>query len=475
MNKKIKIVWMLTILSCFLLIALQGYWLYISISFSLTEAEKESREKVDAAVVNYQNKLANGVRNHPHVGYVMTGYFQDFDGPVTTVCSPAHADTIVDGQVMRKPEFLKVKEVRDTFYLREVKMNDSRDCLNVYITFLMKKFDAKLFRESMKTELGEDFVDAKVMTNKHRLWTTRIVKPVSLFQQEMTVEVPFNPIKYQSVQVEMRVPMQPILMGLFWQIVASIFITIMLLLSFAYLIKVMLLQKRVEKMRSDFVHTMIHELKRPVQTLKMCVSVFSHQKAEKPLEEDESQMILETVREESDNLTAYLSKLREVIRAEEHIPLQISFFDIHSSLVHLSTVFMKNKQKEVSITLDYQRSQDKMLGDCSQLENVISNLIENSIKYSGDAVHILISCYDTAKGEVAISVSDDGIGISQEEQAKVWTKFYRSNAFPGMMLPGIGLGLSFVDMVVKAHGGTKQMESEVGKGTKITILIPQAK
>lgn len=474
MNKKIKIVWMLTIFSCFLLIALQGYWLYNSISYSMTEAEKTYKAKVDMAVPNYLNQVANRVRNRSHIGYVMTAYFKDYDAPLTAVCSPENTDTIIDGQMVRKPEFRDVWEVRDTFNLREVKMNDSRDCLNVYITYLMKKFDAQHFQESMKSELGNDFEEAQLITNKRRLWVTKIVEPISLFHQEITVEVPFNPIKYQSVLVKMRVPMQPILKGLFWQIVVSIFITIMLLLSFAYLIKVMLLQKKVEKMRGDFVHTMIHELKRPVQTLKMCVSVFSHQK-EKTLDGDESQMILETVREESDNLTAYLSKLREVIRAEEHIPLQISSFDIHSSLMHLATVFMKNKQKEVIITLDYQRSSQKMLGDRSQLENVISNLIENSIKYSGDMVHIHVSCHDTADGKVAISVSDDGIGISQEEQSRVWSKFYRSNAFPGMMLPGIGLGLSFVDMVVRAHGGTKQLESEVGKGTKITIILPQSK
>lgn len=63
-----------------------------------------------------------------------------------------------------------------------------------------------------------------------------------------------------------------------WQMIGSLLVTIMLLLSIAYLIKVMLLQKKVDKMRSDFVHTMIHELKRPVQTLKMCVSVFSAQR-----------------------------------------------------------------------------------------------------------------------------------------------------------------------------------------------------
>ena len=164
-----------------------------------------------------------------------------------------------------------------------------------------------------------------------------------------------------------------------WQMIGSLLVTIMLLLSIAYLIKVMLLQKKVDKMRSDFVHTMIHELKRPVQTLKMCVSVFSAQKTD---EKDENALIMETVREESDNLTAYLAKLRGVIRAEEHIPLQMTSFDIHAALQNLVAVYRKNKQKEVNVSLDYQRTSDRMMGDRDQLLNVVSNLMENSVKYS---------------------------------------------------------------------------------------------
>lgn len=361
-------------------------------------------------------------------------------------------------------------EKRDTFDLRETDSNNSFDCLNTYITYRLTRFDKAHFDSFVSRKLGNGFIGAEMKTGKHRLWQTRIVEPPTLLHHEMLVEVPFNPIQYQSMQMRMQVPMLPILKGMMWQMIGSLLVTIMLLLSIAYLIKVMLLQKKVDKMRSDFVHTMIHELKRPVQTLKMCVSVFSAQKTD---EKDENALIMETVREESDNLTAYLAKLREVIRAEEHIPLQITSFDIHAALLNLVAVYRKNKQKEVNVSLDYQRTSDRMMGDRDQLLNVVSNLMENSVKYSGDIVNIHVACRDTGKGEVMISVSDNGIGISPDEQQRVWTKFYRSNAYPDMMQPGIGLGLSFVDMIVKAHGGRKMMQSEVGKGTRISIIIPQ--
>lgn len=473
MSRKIKNVWMLTILSSFLLIVLQGYWLYSSTSYSIGEMEKKNMGRAENAVIAYLQYLGNSVRNQSHIGYVVAGYFSDYKKPVTTICSPEGADTVVNGIVERKPAFRKIIEHRDTFDLRETDIQNSADCLNTYITFQMTPFDNRHFSHFMSRELGDDFVEAQMIKSQKRLWKTKIVESASLFHHEMEVEVPFNPIQYQSMIVKMRVAVQPILRGMMWQIIGSIIVTLLLLLSFAYLIKVMLLQKKVDKMRGDFVHTMIHELKRPVQTLKMCVSVFSSHDSDGNEEDSQNAMLLETVREESDNLTAYLNKLREVIRAEEHIPLRVTTFNLHASLVHLAKIYRKNKEKEVNIQLDYQRSDDRMKGDRDQLMNVVSNLMENSVKYSGDIVNIHVICQNTPQGEVSITVADNGIGISPEEQSRVWTKFYRSNAYPNMMQPGIGLGLSFVDMIVKAHGGSKKLTSEVGKGTKITIVIPQ--
>ena len=473
MNRRIKNVWMLTILSSFLLIVLQGYWLYNSTSYSIEEMEKKNLERAEDAVTAYLQQLGASVRNQSHIGYVVSGYFGNDPNPATIICSPEGTDTIVGGVVVAKPAFRNLIERRDTFYLREVDWQNSGDCLNTYITFQMSRFDNRHFNRMMRRQLGENFVEAQLKTSRKRLWGARLVAPASLFHHEMVVEVPFNPIEYQSMQIRMRVPVQPILQGMMWQIIGSVVVTILLLLSFAYLIKVMLVQKKVDKMRSDFVHTMIHELKRPVQTLKMCVSVFAGHDSDGQTDESQNEMLLETVREESDNLTAYLNKLREVIRAEEHIPLQITSFDIHDSLVRLIEMFRKNKEKEVDIQLDYLRKDDRMKGDRDQLLNVVSNLLENSVKYSGSIVNIHVVCQDTPQGEVSITVADDGIGIPPEEQSRVWTKFYRSHACHDRMQPGIGLGLSFVDMIVRAHGGRKKLTSEVGVGTKITIVIPQ--
>lgn len=326
MNRRIKQVWLLAILSSFLLIGLQTYWLY-NMTYSMGEMGKKNAEKAEQAIVTNQTNIGAAVKEKSHIGYVVTAYFSDYKRPVTTVCSPLDTDTIIGGVVYSKPGFSNVMQKRDTFDLRETDSNNSFDCLNTYITYQLTHFDKAHFDRFISKKLGNDFIGAEMKTGKHRLWQTRIVEPPTLFHHEMLVEVPFNPIQYQSMQMRMQVPMLPILKGMMWQMIGSLLVTIMLLLSIAYLIKVMFLQKKVDKMRSDFVHT----------------------------------------------------------------PLQITSFDIHAALLNLVAVYRKNRQKEVNVSLDYQRTSDLMMGDRDQLLNVVSNLMENSVKYSGDIVNIHVA------------------------------------------------------------------------------------
>jgi two-component system phosphate regulon sensor histidine kinase PhoR len=102
----------------------------------------------------------------------------------------------------------------------------------------------------------------------------------------------------------------------------------------------------------------------------------------------------------------------------------------------------------------------------------LSNLIENAIKYSGDKVNIEIKVGQD-KRKTQISVKDNGIGIPLVEQDKVFSKFYRGNNIPDKNTPGIGLGLSYVKLIVEAHRGTVSISSQAGEGTTITICLPQ--
>lgn len=114
MNRRIKQVWLLAILSSFLLIGLQTYWLYNSVTYSMGEMGKKNAEKAERAIIAYLTNIGAAVKEKSHIGYVVSAYFSDFKGPCTTVCSPLDTDTIIGGVVYRKPGFGNVMEKRDT-------------------------------------------------------------------------------------------------------------------------------------------------------------------------------------------------------------------------------------------------------------------------------------------------------------------------------------------------------------------------
>ena len=117
--------------------------------------------------------------------------------------------------------------------------------------------------------------------------------------------------------------------------------------------------------------------------------------------------------------------------------------------------------KKVSFSTAFPPDMPDLTADPVHVANVLSNLIENAIKYSGEEVNIEI-------------VSDNGFGIAPDERRKVFENFYRSSHLPDKQIPGIGLGLSYVRQIVEAHHGSVSLRSELGEGTRITINLPTA-
>ena len=105
--------------------------------------------------------------------------------------------------------------------------------------------------------------------------------------------------------------------------------------------------------------------------------------------------------------------------------------------------------------------------------NIICNLLENAVKYSRDEVAIRIDYQLNTNRLLKICVEDNGIGIARADQRYVFDKFYRSESAKDKAIPGIGLGLCYVKLLVEAHRGTITFESTEGQGTTFTIIIPQ--
>ena len=287
----------------------------------------------------------------------------------------------------------------------------------------------------------------------------------------MKVVYPYNPLKREVVMGEVSVPLSPLLKQMAWQLVGSLMLMLLLMICLIYQIHTIMEQRKMDELRKSFVNTMIHELKRPVQTLKMCIAFLNN----KPMRTDEQMMdaVVQDAIFELDNLSAYLNKVRELTRADnERTILSIRSFDLSATIEKLIRLNNAPAHKVVRFETRFSEQPLWVMADPVHIANCLSNLIENAVKYSGSEVCISIVA-SLENNRLHLEIKDNGIGIPPQEQNRVFDKFYRAQNIPDANLPGIGLGLSYVKLMVEAHNGTIALQSQPGKGTTFTIEIPQ--
>lgn len=124
------------------------------------------------------------------------------------------------------------------------------------------------------------------------------------------------------------------------------------------------------------------------------------------------------------------------------------------------------------IKVNFEASNYQVVADEVHITNIFANLVENALKYSGSKPEILVSTADHSQG-ILVSVSDNGIGISKENQKRIFEQFYRVPTGNVHNVKGFGLGLSYVKKMVEIHRGSISVESELGVGTKFTIFLPR--
>jgi len=139
----------------------------------------------------------------------------------------------------------------------------------------------------------------------------------------------------------------------------------------------------------------------------------------------------------------------------------------------LDLVTVTATRKGVTVRADVPDEEVLALGDATELDRVCANLVSNAVKYtrSGGAVDI---CVTRTGAEVVLMVTDEGIGISESDRARLGTEFFRSTNPEAVAEPGTGLGLAIVSRVVARHGGRLEIESELGAGSTFRVFLPAA-
>ncbi|MYL50337.1 PAS domain-containing protein [Halobacillus litoralis] len=228
--------------------------------------------------------------------------------------------------------------------------------------------------------------------------------------------------------------------------------------------------KQLEQMRKDFVANVSHELKTPITSIRGFSETLldGAMKDEKMLEQ-----FLQIILKESGRLQSLIQDLLELSKLErDDFLLNVEQIEVQRLLNDLLPIVEQHaEQRQVKLHASVQGN-TWIQGDSSRLKQVFMNLLTNAINYSGDEGEVTLE-FQESENHVTIKISDNGVGIPEEEISRIFERFYRVDKARSRNSGGTGLGLAIVKHIVEAHEGTIHVESEVDVGTAFYVELPK--
>ncbi len=294
---------------------------------------------------------------------------------------------------------------------------------------------------------------------------------VKVFSDKLSSEwVRFDPMHRYSVELSGIRPI--VLKEISPQIFFSLFLTLLTSAAFIIMYRSIRAQQKLMELKNDFISNITHELKTPITTVGVAIEAIKDFKAiNNPTLTNE---YLDIAQNELNRLSILTDKiLKTAIFENKGIEYRPELIEmdilVEQVLASMKLVFEKQVAK---VTFEKQGSDFSLQGGNVHLTSVIYNLLDNALKYSLINPEIQVHLKAEAS-QIILSVKDNGIGIASEYRKKVFEKFFRVPTGDVHNIKGYGLGLSYVESVVKSHKGSIDVVSEPGKGSNFIIRLPR--
>lgn len=265
-----------------------------------------------------------------------------------------------------------------------------------------------------------------------------------------------------------------VLSAMWMMLSASALFTLTIIFVFIYTVNMLLKQKKISDIKSDFINNMTHEFKTPIATIALAIDAINNPKIS--ADKEKVSYYSNIIREENRRMNRQVETILQTALFEK------SDFHIKKAPVNLHDLIQKatdNIRVQVAsrngtLLTALHCSSPILEGDELLLTTAIVNLLDNAIKYSPGIPEITVTTEDRENG-IVLSISDKGLGMDKETMERIFEKFYRKSSGNIHDVKGFGLGLSHVKSIVQAHHGEIKVTSEPGQGSCFSIFFPTHK
>lgn len=325
-------------------------------------------------------------------------------------------------------------------------------------------FKEMLFEHNINTELYiEKIKNGNIVETTHQ-------GNIKQFGIIRTQPIPIKLDNSLNVQAIITIPYYNIFRQMLILIIATAIMMIFIIGCIVHQIKIISKLNKISQIREDFSYAMVHDMKTPLSSILSALNFLQGGRLDNKPEMKEK--FFNIAKDEADYLLTLTNKILTISKLENNkLEMNCEIVMLEPLLLKLSEKFKAKSPKPVTFKFDLVA--ESIYADAEYIEEVFCNMIDNSIKYSNDSVDIKISSSENSKYSI-IKIYDNGLGMNEDDQLKIFNKYERAYASrkKKTYASGFGLGLNFVQQVIEAHKGKIIVNSVEGEFTEFIIYLP---
>ncbi|MFZ4613438.1 MAG: sensor histidine kinase [Bacteroidia bacterium] len=352
--------------------------------------------------------------------------------------------------------------------------------VNIYNDYL-EKIDTNMVDSLLKVELHDQNVKLKYEFGILKFSRSKFVYPkkqeliTPLTESKYKINLSFNNVFLEPSVLTILFPGEDkfILKSSWFMLTGSLVVILTIIAGYYYTFSTILEQKKISLIKNDFINNMTHEFKTPISTISLACDVLSDKSI--AISQNKLDKYLKVISDENKRLSLLVENvLQTAILEKGKINLNFEKIEINHLIESaITNLKLQLAKKEAVVHTNFYKDEVYIEGDKVHLTNVINNLIDNALKYSSlnRTIEIKIKTQVIPQG-VVLEIEDNGIGISKDNQKRIFENLYRVPTGNIHNVKGFGLGLSYVKAIIEKHFGSISVYSDIDKGSCFRVFLP---